>query len=312
MRFGSLFAGIGGIDLGFERAGLECAWQVEIDPFCNRVLERHWPDVPRWGDIKEIDWRNVERPDLIAGGFPCQPVSAAGRQRAQADERWLWPEFARCLRELRPRWVVIENVPALLTADGGRPAQEVFGDLSALGFDARWGVLPASAFGAPHLRKRLYIVAHANGQRRPQRPERNGQPLEPGLEAPFGDDAVRRHPVVAHAQRPGLEEPELQQTGRQRQAAQRGGDQRWAGPAQPGLGRGVDGLPAGLDGHCWPARPREPQHEWEPPRTALGVRDRPARLTALGNAVVPQVAEWLGRNILAVENTFAARVASVR
>jgi len=120
--FGSLFAGIGGIDLGLERAGWTCAWQVEIDPFCNRILAKHWPGVARYGDIRTIDWSGVKRVDLLAGGFPCQPVSVAGKQLAQADKRWLWPEFARAVRELRPKVVLIENVPGLLSAGYEQPA----------------------------------------------------------------------------------------------------------------------------------------------------------------------------------------------
>src|SRR6266487_3849645 len=101
MRFGSLFSGIGGLDLGLERAGMECRWQVEIDPYCQAVLRKHWPGVPKYEDVRTIS-DELERVDLVCGGFPCQPVSLAGRRRGAADERWLWPEFARLLRVLRP------------------------------------------------------------------------------------------------------------------------------------------------------------------------------------------------------------------
>src|SRR6266576_2094213 len=100
--FGSLFAGIGGLDLGLERAGWTCRWQVEINPFCRRILAQHWPTVERYGDIRTLDLERVERVDLICGGFPCQPVSVAGKRLAQADARWLWPEFSRVVRALRP------------------------------------------------------------------------------------------------------------------------------------------------------------------------------------------------------------------
>jgi hypothetical protein len=111
VRVGSLFSGIGGLDLGLERAGMEVRWQVEIEPYCNKVLAKHWPNVKRYGDIKSIDWTEVEPVDLICGGFPCQPVSLAGKRLAQEDERWLWPEVDRCLRALRPRYALLENVP---------------------------------------------------------------------------------------------------------------------------------------------------------------------------------------------------------
>lgn len=119
LTVGSLFSGIGGLDLGLERAGMEVRWQVEIDPYCQRVLAKHWPNVTRYGDIKTIDWTEVEPIDLVCGGFPCQPVSLAGKRRAQDDPRWLWPEFARCLRVLRPRFALLENVPGILTAGFG-------------------------------------------------------------------------------------------------------------------------------------------------------------------------------------------------
>lgn len=131
MNVGSLFSGIGGFDLGLERAGMTVKWQVENDPYCNRVLAKHWPDVTRYGDIKTIDWSEVEHVDLICGGFPCQPVSLAGKRQAQADERWLWPEFARAVCALRPRYVLVENVPGLLSKGLG----DILGDLAALGME---------------------------------------------------------------------------------------------------------------------------------------------------------------------------------
>jgi DNA (cytosine-5)-methyltransferase 1 len=161
LTFGSLFAGIGGMDLGLERAGMVCKWQVEINEYCRRVLAKHWPDVPRWDDVRTFPPESGEwAVDLVAGGFPCQPVSLAGKQLAQQDERWLWPEFARTLRVLRPRYALLENVPGLLVHGMG----DVLGDLAALGFDAEWQVLPAAAVGAPHLRERVFVLAHAHGE----------------------------------------------------------------------------------------------------------------------------------------------------
>jgi DNA-cytosine methyltransferase len=198
--FGSLFAGIGGIDLGLERAGWDCRFQVEWDPYCQHVLAHHWPDVPRHGDIHDVhgaghcvvadadsDGRDrlsgqgaqgdegtsrdgvegrrcsgcLPQVDLLAGGFPCQPFSNAGKRRGVEDERWLWPEFARLIGELRPRYVLVENVPGLLARHGGMG--RVLGDLATLGYDAEWDSIPAAAVGAPHLRYRVWIVAYANG-----------------------------------------------------------------------------------------------------------------------------------------------------
>jgi DNA (cytosine-5)-methyltransferase 1 len=160
LTFGSLFAGIGGFDLGFERAGMQCKWQVEIDEFCWQVLFEHWPKVPKWDDVRTFppDFSNCWAVDVVCGGFPCQDISNAGKKRGIDGERsGLWREFARIIRVLRPRFVVVENVSALLNRGMGR----VLGDLAACGYDAEWDCLPAAAFGAPHLRDRVFIVAHA-------------------------------------------------------------------------------------------------------------------------------------------------------
>lgn len=159
MKFGSLFSGIGGLDLGLERAGLTCAWQVEINDYCRQVLAKHWPAVTRYGDVSEIEWADVESVEVVCGGFPCQPVSRSGLRQAQDDERWLWPEFFRCVRHLRPRYVIVENVPGLLD----RGLTDVLSDLASIGYDAEWDCLPAAAFGLAHIRFRLFLVAYPAG-----------------------------------------------------------------------------------------------------------------------------------------------------
>jgi DNA (cytosine-5)-methyltransferase 1 len=184
----SLFSGIGGLDLAVEAVtGFRCLAQVERDPACLAVLERHWPSIPRWDDVRSFRAnpygrglaeqqephratalrpaprrRDVVGPgevDLVCGGSPCQPVSTAGKRRGTDDERWLWPEFARVIGELRPRYALVENVPGLLTVNGGRAFSEVVGDLAALGYDAVWCCLRASDVGAPHRRERLFLLA---------------------------------------------------------------------------------------------------------------------------------------------------------
>ena len=157
VTIGSLFSGIGGLELGLEACGLgPVIWQCDSDPAARAVLEAHWPGVRRYNDVREIDGR-AERPDLICGGFPCQPVSLAGKRKAQKDTRWLWPFFAAVVDRLRPRVVFIENVPGLRTAG----LRDVLGDLAHLGFDAEWGYFSACETGAPHTRLRLFILAHA-------------------------------------------------------------------------------------------------------------------------------------------------------
>lgn len=164
MTVGSLFAGIGGFDLGLERAGMRVIWQSEIDPYASAVLKKHWPGIPNHGDIPSIHAGNVERPDVLCGGFPCQDISNAGKRAGIDGERsGLWSEYARVIGELRPRYVIVENVSALL----GRGLGRVLGDLAALGFDAEWDCISASDVGALHVRKRLWILAypHTNGVR---------------------------------------------------------------------------------------------------------------------------------------------------
>jgi DNA (cytosine-5)-methyltransferase 1 len=157
LRIGSLFSGIGLLDLGLIRAGVgEVVWQVEIDEFCRRVLARHWPDIRRFDDVRTVGANEPVRPDLICGGFPCQDLSLAGKRRGLAGERsGLWFEYARIIEELQPRAVIIENVLGLRTSGLSR----VLADLAALGFDAEWTSFGACEVGAPHGRKRIWIVA---------------------------------------------------------------------------------------------------------------------------------------------------------
>ena len=165
MRVGSLFSGIGGMDVGFERAGFTVSWQVEKDDWCRRVLAKHWPDVPRYEDVTTLTGEELAPVDVICGGFPCQPVSHAGQQKGRNDDRWLWPHFARLLGVLRPRYALVENVPGLFTANGGDAFGEVVGDLASLGYDCEWDVISAADVGAPHLRKRVWIVAESQRAR---------------------------------------------------------------------------------------------------------------------------------------------------
>lgn len=155
LTFGSLFAGIGGLDLGFERAGLRCKWQVEIDEFARKVLTKHWPEVPKHDDIRTFT--NIEYVDVIAGGFPCQDVSNAGHRAGINGERsGLFFELMRIVRDVRPKYVLLENVSALLV----RGMDRVLSELAAGGYDAEWECLPASAFGAYHNRDRVFILAY--------------------------------------------------------------------------------------------------------------------------------------------------------
>lgn len=157
MRVGSLFSGIGGFDLAAQWMGWSTAWVSEIDPFACAVLAKHFPDAPNHGDITAIDFTTVEHVDMLVGGFPCQDISNAGKREGITGERsGLWKEYARAIRELRPRYVVVENVAALKS----RGLDVVLGDLAQLGYDAEWCVFGADDVGAPHRRDRLWILAY--------------------------------------------------------------------------------------------------------------------------------------------------------
>lgn len=315
---GSLFSGIGGLELGLEWAGLgPVAWQVEQDAYCRKVLAKHWPDALRYEDVRAVGASNLSRVDVLCGGFPCQDLSYAGKGAGLAGARsGLWFEYARIVGELRPKLVIVENVAALAT----RGLDRVLGDLSALGYDSLWFPLRAADLGAPHRRERLFVVGYTTingcGPRWPWRssadgagePERTLQGERVGL---ADSDAVRElqpqgaernergrtsnRGELAHTHEQGLEGRRLQERerGSERAAGQGSADRPAEGFVESSVGRSADGISTGLDGR-WPAGRGEAQHEWEPPRVASNVPQRRQRLQALGNAVVPQVAYAVG------------------
>jgi DNA (cytosine-5)-methyltransferase 1 len=282
-----LFSGIGGFSLGLERAGMRTIAFCEIEPYCRAVLRQHWPDVPVFDDVRTLrfdsdtDHENEHgrtfddetRPrlsksgaiDLICGGFPCQDISVAGKGAGLKGERsGLWKEFARIIGEVRPRYVIVENVSALLSRGLG----DVLGDLASLGYDAEWHCIPASAVGAPHRRDRVWIVAYPSRIQQgwqEQRAER--QRTGPGGE-----------PVdVAHANS--------------------NNEHRRSGPLQMGWGQITREIADNSESG---------RTQWltEPGvgRVAHGVRNRVDRLKGLGNAVVPQIPEIIGKAIMSHEH----------
>lgn len=262
------------MDLGLERAGMECVAQVEYDPWCQRVLEKHWPNVPRWSDIRDVNPEELPDHDLIAGGFPCQPVSLAGTRLAQDDERWLWPEFFRIVRMVRPRFVLVENVPGLASAGMG----DVLGDLASIGYDSEWQSIPAAFVGAPHLRWRIFIVAYPNEQCRSGNDERNARVSGTEVsETESGGRVVRRTGSSSDVAYPNGQAPHHQQTIH---------TPIWG--TRPTRTR--NGKPGPLHDR-WAVEP-------DVGRVANGVPNRVDRLRGLGNAVVPQVAELVGRAIM--------------
>lgn len=269
VTFGSLFAGIGGFDLGFERAGMACRWQVEIDNYASKVLAKHWPAVHRERDIRQCGQHNLEPVDVICGGFPCQDISYAGLGAGLEGERsGLFFEAVRVVRELRPKAVVLENVAALLT----RGLDAVLGTLAAIGYDAEWHCIPAAAVGAPHIRDRVFVLAYCqnNGQQQ-------GQPND-----------TRSHERICEGQKRGSwscceivadSDGNNKQRGRStvqiwrqwitEETEVNGEQRRTKWEIEPAVGRVADGVPYRVD-----------------------------RLRGLGNAVVPQVAEFVARIVL--------------
>ncbi len=208
MNLLSLFSGIGGLDLAAEMAGMTTVAFCERDSFCKKVLRKHWPETPIYDDVREINRATCPWPiDIVAGGYPCQPFSQAGRKRAEADERHLWPEMRRIVRELRPAWVVGENVKGHITRGLG----SVIDDLEADGYTARSFSIPALAVSAKHLRERVFIVAHS-----------------------------KRLCRVSE-----IERQEIDRAYTKRPTGWIGGSDWWE--AEPALGRVADGVPRQLD-----------------------------------------------------------------
>ena len=287
LTFGSLFTGIGGIDLGLERAGMQCRWQSEIDPYASRVLAKHWPDIPNLGDVTKIDWRNVERTDVVAGGYPCQPFSVAGRRDGDDDSRHLWPHFRNAICVLRPRYALLENVSGHLSLGFGH----VLADLAALGYDCRWDCIPAASVGAPHLRDRVFVIARdtRTEQRRPMADSDNTgsrDALRTRWHAPWHGSSPMGDTHGKRLERPRTEQQtagsvgagshvahtsgaRLERRGHARPVADRNGQNRGFWQTEPSVGRVANGIPARVD-----------------------------RLRGLGNAVVPQVAEHVARIII--------------
>src|SRR5580692_2225513 len=203
MRHGSLFSGIGGFDLAAEWMGWENVFQCENEEFCQRVLRFYWPNAKLYGDVRKFD-ATVFRGaiDVLSGGFPCQPFSVAGKRKGTDEDRYLWPEMCRIINEVRPRWVVGENVLGLLNWRRGMVFEQVQADLEASGYEVWPYILPAAGIGAPHKRDRIWILAHACGdgcRRYPATSDLDDRGNEKGMAGEHDADAFPGAGVSADA-----------------------------------------------------------------------------------------------------------------
>lgn len=282
LTIGSLFSGIGGLELGLEMAGMgPVLWQVEKEPFCRAVLARHWPEAKRFDDVCTVGQSNLFSVDLICGGFPCQDVSGAGKGAGLAGERsGLWREYARIVGEVQPEWVVVENV----LSGASRWLDAVVRELEDIGYEALPVPLAAEDVGAPHRRRRVFVVARsladANGNGLREQSRRSGGKggdckavsCVDGTTRDVSDPVRRRRETL----RPEMADPyrhrEPPSQGSEQALRRRPSDGRWWS-AEPGVGRVAHGIPS-----------------------------RSHRLRALGNSVVPQCAEvvgWVIRELIA-------------
>lgn len=282
MRVLSLFSGVGAHDLGLEWAGMQIVGQVEIDDYCTKVLEKHWPKVKRWSNITAVSANDIRnrcgRIDLITGGFPCQDISVAGKQKGiiEGNRSSLWWHMWRLIRDLRPDWLLLENVPALRTNGSDR----VLLSLEALGYTCEPLVVGAEHLGAPQKRHRVWIVAkmdNTGGER-------------------FKEGGLSSGHEAQHAK--STDTSSISDTD---------GDTLWI------ESRRCERPSRKETGFAFPLGPREEQYDWEPPRvlepSVGGVPhgspdwlDKNKRLKALGNANPPQIPMLIGRAIVEMNN----------
>jgi len=352
-----LFSGIGGFSLGLEKAGFTTKAFCEMDPFCKLVLNKHWKDIPVYDNIKTLNGTQIEKDigaiDIITGGFPCQPYSVAGKQKGTNDDRYLWPEMFRVIKEVQPTFVIAENVKGLVNIQDGMVFETVCSDLESEGFEVQTFIIPAAGIGAPHKRERVWIVGYSEHNGSLTSKIRRGNPqinarTEEGQNTTIESERTsgsQHHAIMENSRRTlrqgsqfGTEnENEIREedanqferssetredvvantesigAGESRKLNQEKRNQESHATQFNGSGtndadtdfEGLQGLRSehGLrkdqsqEQVSWPRR-----WEFEPDvgRVAHGVSGRAHRLKALGNAIVPQIAEEIGKAIMEV------------
>jgi DNA (cytosine-5)-methyltransferase 1 len=358
-----LFSGIGGFSLGLERAGFETVAFCEIDKYCRLVLQKHWKDIKIYSDVREIKKERLEAdgipsPDVITGGFPCQPFSVAGRRQGTGDNRYLWPEMFRIIKEFKPRWIIAENVRGIINIQDGVVFEGVHADLESQNYETQTFIIPAAGVGAPHRRDRVWVVAHskfngfpsskkrkstketipkesqgqnnsfnttgtsglssstkimANSRRtiRGEQSSRNKESIGSGTsqktERTFDRDSItgssEREKIMANSNEGNVETGRQQQRGicQESEGQRVSSDASSSGQAMANSKRVYvqgqhdgSGKEQSRRGGWWEVEPNVG-------RVADGLPGRVHRLKGLGNSIVPQIAEEIGKAILKVD-----------
>jgi len=310
MRVLDLFSGVGMFSYAWRKLGWETVAFVEIDKFCQRVLKKHWPDVPIYDDVREISYERLQgigTIDLICGGFPCTDLSVAGKQAGIDGKRsGLWSEFARIIGEFKPRWVVVENVAALLSGDDGHWMGRVLGDLAKIGYDCEWHCIPAGnpdglSAGAPHRRERVWIVAYPNSKREQPKPtevqRKNGEVSKRDY-CSKPDNTSEQRGYVADTlleRQQGQGQPINTVSKKKAREGQTDKSFNVSQPqvrsTEPSMGLLAHGITAELSRSRWLPEPGIG-------RVATEVPDRVNKLKALGNGLVWQIPYAIGKAIM--------------
>ena len=305
MRVLDLFSGVGGFSLGLEAAGMETVAFCEREPFCQAVLRKHWPDVPIHDDITQLDGKAYRGTvELVCGGFPCQPFSVAGKRRGAEDDRALWPEMLRVIREVQPTWVIGENVTGIIAME----LDTVLSDLEGEGYSCQAFVLPACAVDAPHRRDRIWVIAHADSDSESNDPINEKQrSRELVADSTCG---TRRAGVVGESSNQSHEGQETKERSADSEGLGSNGE-TMADSESPRMEgrkelRGVDSFGTRSvkqsERRFDDTKPAIWESEPGMGRVANGVPNRSHRLKSLGNAVVPQVVEQIGKVVMEIHD----------
>lgn len=313
-----LFSGIGGFSLGLHKVGFKTVAFCEIDKYCRKVLQKHYKDIKIYDDVKELEGKKIEEEvgaiDIIVGGFPCQPFSIAGAKKGTSDDRHLWPEMFRLIKELKPRWVIGENVRGIISIQDGMVFENVCTDLEGEGYEVRAFNIPAAGIGAPHKRERIWIVANSRRSIRREQSSRNTESIRSRTSQETkrssntnkisGSSEGAKVMANTNSRHGNRENEEVQSGGQtfnissqRTDVANADGERQQKQWGSESIQEKVSRQTTGTRSEC------ESGWEFEPDvgRVAHGVSGRVHRLRGLGNAIVPQIAEQIGKAIMKAE-----------